>query len=62
MSTYDGIEGFTYSVDVDSDNEYKVIYKIDMDKINDDDLNRFNVGRDLSDLRTNYENSGYTCE
>jgi len=61
LTTYDNIEGFSYEVDVDSDTEYKIIYKIDMNKINDSDLTTFNVTRDFSDIRTTYENSGYTC-
>ena len=62
LSTYDGIEGFSYKVDVDNDNEYKVIYKIDMDKISDNDLARFNLDRNLNTLKSNYEGLGYTCE
>ena len=62
MSTYDDINGFSYKVDVDNNNEYKVIYEIDMDKISDNDLNRFNVTRDFSDIKSNYQDLGYTCE
>ena len=62
LSTYDNIEGFSYKVDVDRDNEYKIIYKIDMNKISDNDLARFNLDRDLNTLKSNYEGLGYTCE
>ena len=62
MSTYDNIEGFTYRVDTDTDNEYTVVYEIDFDKINDSDLTRFNVDRDFTTLRSNYEDLGYTCK
>lgn len=62
LTTYDNIEGFSYRVDVNSDTEYKVIYEIDMDKISDDDLTRFNVTRDFSDIQDDYEGSGYTCQ
>lgn len=62
MSTYDNIKGFSYKVDVDSDNEYKVIYEIDMEKISDSDLTRFDVDRDFSNIKSNYENLGYTCK
>lgn len=62
LSSYDNIEGFTYNVDVDKDNEYKVVYKIDLDKISDSDLTRFNIDRNLDTLRTNYEDQGYTCK
>ncbi|MBR3161901.1 MAG: hypothetical protein IKF19_04140 [Bacilli bacterium] len=62
LSTYDNIEGFSYKVDVDEDNEYKVVYKIDMDKISDSDLARFNLDKNLNTLKSNYEGLGYTCE
>lgn len=62
LTMYDNIEGFSYEVDVDSDTEYKIIYKIDMNKISDDNLANFNVTRDFSDIRTNYEDLGYTCQ
>ena len=62
LTTYDNIEGFSYDVDVDSDNNYRIIYKIDMTKINDNDLATFNVTRNLDDLRTTYEGLGYTCK
>lgn len=61
LSTYDGIEGFSYKVDVDSNTEYKIIYDIDMDKISDADLAQFNVVRDFSGMKDNYEDLGYTC-
>lgn len=62
LSGYDNIEGLTYEVDVDSDTAYRIIYRIDMDKISDTDLATFNVTRDFSDIRTTYEDSGYTCK
>ena len=62
MSIYDGIEGFSYEVDTDSDDEYRVIYEIDMDKISDDDLARFDIDRNFTNSRNNYENLGYTCK
>lgn len=61
LKSYDNIEGFSYKVDVDSDNEYKVIYEIDLDKIKDDDLTRFDINRNFSDTKKNYEDLGYTC-
>lgn len=61
LSDYNDIEGFSYDVDVDNDNEYKIIYDIDMDKISDADLALFNVPRDFSLVQDNYEDLGYTC-
>lgn len=62
LSTYDNINGFSYKVDIDSDTEYKIIYEIDMDKISDNDLARFDVARDFSNAKANYEDLGYTCK
>ncbi len=63
MSTYNNIKGFSYKVDKNTDNEYKVIYSIDMDKISDNDLSRFNIPtRDFSDLKKNYQDLGYACK
>lgn len=62
LSMYDNIKGFSYEVDVDNNTEYKITYRIDMDKISDDDLNNFNVTRDLTGIRENYEAMGYTCK
>ena len=62
MSSYNNIKGFSYDVDVDNNREYKVVYKIDFDKISDSDLTRFNVDRDFSTIRSNYEDLGYTCK
>ena len=62
LDTFNNVEGFSYKVDVDNDNEYKIIYEIDMDKIDESELTRFNVTRDFSDIKSNYQNLGYTCE
>lgn len=62
VNSYDGIEGFSYKIDTDNDNEYKIIYRIDFEKISDNDLARFNLDRDLDTTRTNYEDLGYTCD
>lgn len=62
MNTFDNIDGLSYKVDIDTDNEYKITYEIDMDKVNDEDLARFDVSKDFSDTKTNYKDLGYTCE
>lgn len=62
MSSYDGISGFSYDVDIDNDNEYKVIYKVDLDKISDTDLARFDIDKNFDDFKSSYEDLGYTCK
>lgn len=61
MTIYDDIEGFSYEVDTDSNDQYRVIYEIDMDKISDDDLARFDIDRNFTNSRDSYEDLGYTC-
>ena len=63
LQGYNNITGFSYDVkDKDNDNEYTVIYKIDLTKISDTDLARFNIDRNIDTLKTTYENQGYTCK
>lgn len=63
LQGYNNITGFSYDIkDKDNDNEYTVIYKIDLTKINDTDLARFNIDRNIDTLKTTYENQGYTCK
>lgn len=58
---FDNIEGFSYDVDTSSDTEYKIVFKFDMDVISDDNLARFNLDRNLDNVRDNYEGLGFTC-
>ena len=62
LTMYDDIEGFSYDVERNTDNQYRIIYKIDMDKISDADLANFNVTRNFTDIKTSYEDLGYTCK
>lgn len=62
MTIYDDVEGFSYEVEKDTDNEYKVIYEIDMEKISDTNLKSFNIDRNFSNIKTDYEGLGYTCK
>ena len=61
QNTYGNITGFSVQNTNDVDNNYKVTYVIDYDTISDDDLARFNLSRDLDDMRNNYVNQGFTC-
>jgi uncharacterized protein YceK len=62
INTYNNINGFTSKVEVNNDDEYKVVYEIDYDKISDTDLATFNASRDLDSLRSTYESQGLTCK
>ena len=56
------IEGFTSSVENNTNNSYRVVYDLDLTKISDDDIGRFNVDRSYTTLRNNYTNQGLTCK
>ena len=60
QSTYGNVTGF--STQTTSDTNYKVTYVIDYDTISDNDLARFNLSRDLNDLRDSYVSQGFTCK
>jgi len=62
LNTYRNIQGFTSDVEVDNDDEYKIVYDIDYDTISDSDLSLFNASRDFNTLRDNYESQGLTCK
>jgi len=62
LTMYDDLEGFDYKVDRNLENEYTVVYKIDLDKIDDTDLTTFNIDRNLKNTRTTYEDQGYVCK
>ena len=61
MTTYENIEGFSYDIERDTDDEYKIVYKIDLEKISDSDLSTFNIDKNITNLQSTYENQGYTC-
>lgn len=56
------INGFTSNVERNSDTNYKVVYNIDVTKLNDNDISRFNVDRSYTTLKNNYTNQGLTCK
>ena len=56
------IEGFTSSVKDNTNTSYKVVYDLDLTKISDDDIGRFNVDRSYTTLKNNYTNQGLTCK
>ena len=62
QSTYGNVTGFTAQNTTDNNDNYKVTYVIDYDTISNDDLSRFNLSRDLEDLRDSYVNQGFTCK
>ena len=61
QNTYGNITGFSVQNTNDANNNYKVTYVIDYDTISDTDLARFNLSRDLDQMRDNYVNQGFTC-
>ena len=62
QNTYGNVSGFSVQNTNDTNDNYKVTYVIDYDTISDDDLARFNLSRDLDDLRDSYVSQGFTCK
>lgn len=56
------IEGFTSKVENNTNTSYKVIYDLDLTKISDENISRFNVDRSYETLIDNYTNQGLTCK
>ena len=59
---YSNITGFTSNVENNTNNSYKVVYDLDLTKISDDDIGKFNVDRSYTTLKDNYTNQGLTCK
>lgn len=62
QTNYKDVEGFTYTVDNDEDNHYKIKYEVDFDKISSTDLTRLGYTKDLEKARSDYESQGFTCK
>lgn len=56
------ITGFTSKVEDNTNNSYKVTYDLDLTKISDTDITRFNVDRSYKTLINNYTSQGLTCK
>lgn len=62
FGTYTNTEGFTTKIDTNNENNYKVTYTYDMEKLSDVDIATFGISRDLETLRTGYTDRGMTCK
>lgn len=56
------ITGFTSKVIDNTQNSYKVVYELDLKKISDTDIGKFNVKRSKTELINTYTAQGLTCE
>lgn len=56
------IEGFTTNVKDNTNTSYKVVYDLDLTKISDDNIGRFNVDRSYNTLKQIYTKQGLTCK
>lgn len=62
FGSYTNTEGFSTMIDSDNDNDYKVTYTYDLNKLSDTDITTFGISRNLDPLRTSYTNRGMTCK
>ena len=62
FGTYTNTPGFMMSIDTDSDDDYKVTYTYDFNKLSDTDIANFGISSDFDNLKSTYTNRGLTCE
>lgn len=62
FGNYNDVTGFTTSVDVDNDNDYKITYTYDLTQLTDTDLNNFGINRDFNTQKALYTDQGFTCK
>ena len=62
FGTYTNTDGFTTAIDTNDDDNYKVTYTYDMDKLSDDDINGFGMSKDYDTLRSMLTGRGLTCK
>jgi len=63
LNNYNNMEGFSNTIDVDSNDRYRIIYEIDLEEIEDTDLATFGgMDRSLNTLRSNLENQDLICK
>lgn len=62
FGTYTNIEGFTTKIDSDNDDDYRVTYTYDLDKLSDANITTFGINKDLNTQKNNLTNQGLTCK
>ncbi len=62
FGTYTNTDGFTTAIDTNDDNNYKVTYTYDLDRLSDDDINGFGMSKDYDTLRSMLTGRGLTCK
>ena len=62
FGTYTNTDGFTTAIDTNDDNNYKVTYTYDMDRLSDDDISGFGMSKDYDTLRSMLTGRGLTCK
>lgn len=58
---YTNTDGFTTSIDMDDDENYKVTYTYDFSKLSDDDISTFGISRNFDTMQSRYTSRGLTC-
>lgn len=62
FGTYTNTDGFTTAIDTNDDNNYKVTYTYNLDKLSDSDISNFGISRDYNTLRSTLVSRGLTCK
>ena len=61
FGAYTNTDGFMTTIDTNNDNDYKITYTYDFNKLSDEDITSFGISRDLDTLKNTYTNRGLTC-
>ncbi len=63
LNTYQDYDGFTSHVDTNNDERYKIVYEIDVTKMDENNLSSFNISsKSLETTRNTFEDQGLTCK
>ena len=62
FGTYTNTPGFMMSVDTDNDDDYKVTYTYDFNKLSDTDIVSFGISSNFENLKNTYTSRGLICE
>ncbi len=62
LNTYQDYDGFTSHVETNNEERYKVVYEIDVTKMDETNLAAFNINKSLKTTRNTFEEQGLTCK
>ena len=61
-NAYKKINGVNFEEKKSNDKEYQAVQTIDLNKIQNDDLNKLNISKNYTKAKKSYEAAGFTCK